>query len=80
MTATAVFNFMLMLSSGPLLGACLFLLSGVIVLVTFAHLVKAKLPKRGIAVHVSDNTIFKASHEETTDERSHPADQPAQAA
>lgn len=80
MTATAVFNFMLMLGSGPLLGAFLFGLCGLFVLIGFAHLVRAKLPKPGIAVHVSDNTIFQASNEETPDERPHPADQPAQAA
>lgn len=67
---TPVFTLMLLLGSGPLLWAFLFGLCGLFMLVLFAHLVRAKLPKPGIAVHIADDTLFESSTKETQHEPS----------
>jgi hypothetical protein len=76
----AVFTFMLLLASGPLLGAFLFGLCGLFALILFAHLVNAKLPKPGIAVHIADDTLFESSTKETPHEHPRSADTHADAA
>ncbi|HEX9225190.1 MAG TPA: hypothetical protein VF885_00870 [Arthrobacter sp.] len=77
---TATFTLMLLLGSGPLLGAFMFGLCGLFMLVLFAHLVKAKLPKPGIAVHIADDTLFESSTKETQHEHSPSVDTHADAA
>jgi hypothetical protein len=72
--ATAVFTFMLIFGSGPLLGAIMFLTCGLFMLILFAHLVNAKLPKPGVAVHIADDTLFESSPKEHQHERPSPAD------
>lgn len=71
---TTVFTFMLLLGSGPLLGAFMFGLCGLFMLILFAHLVNARLPKPGIAVHIADDTLFESSTKETQHEHSPSAD------
>lgn len=77
MTAAAAYTLMLALISGPLMASVLLGAGALLALQGFARLAGTGLPKPGIAVHVSDTSIFQASSEETPDEHPHPSGKPA---